>query len=185
MKHRMMLPHPIESFQMVPKRKKANRPLKPAKPRGPWLATAAICENVLTDKDNVLSLVRLVDRFTVRAETMIGDKPVEIEPQKIPLSFQLVITLKGGKGKHVLKLVPSLPSGDSPPILSKPFEMPKTAGGQHSNMNLHIGVSLMAVPGQNWIDVFLDDALLTRIPFQVAFRKTLEAGSSDTPEKAS
>ncbi len=33
---------------------------------GPYLAFAVICERVLTEADGTISLIRVVDRFTIR-----------------------------------------------------------------------------------------------------------------------
>ena len=87
---------------------------------GPHLQVAAFCEKVLIETNQVVSLIRLVDRFNVS-----GPSP-EMPP--VNLHFFLVISFKAGfiRGKHVVKVIPVSPSGVDMPS----FEMPQCLKGK-------------------------------------------------------
>ena len=86
---------------------------------GPFLASALFCERVLQEKDGVLSVIRIIDRFT---HTAAGpDAPDKMPPFKIQIS--ILIAFKSGdfKGKREVKIKPNTPSGKTLPSVSVPI----------------------------------------------------------------
>src|SRR5258708_37199450 len=86
---------------------------KPAQPKGPYLSIAAICENVLEDKDSVLSLIRIIDKFILSVQGIGMQPPATMSGMVAPISFQVVVSFKEGNSRGLphLKLVPNSPSG--------------------------------------------------------------------------
>jgi len=78
---------------------------------GPYLAIAVLCERVLEEKDGVLSLIRIVERFNI-AGPSASMQPTVVSPM-------LVIGLKAGmfRGQAMLEVQPVLPSGESRPAV--------------------------------------------------------------------
>jgi hypothetical protein len=71
---------------------------------GPHLILATFCEKVIEEKDGVLSLIRLVDRFT---QTASGADPPPQMPPFIISDLKLVLTLKPdqARGRFAVKIV--------------------------------------------------------------------------------
>jgi hypothetical protein len=76
---------------------------------GPYLNAALICEKVLQEKDETLSVIRMIDRFNVTVSAL--GSPENLPP--IPLSLTVLIALKSGKarGRSTVKLRIENPSG--------------------------------------------------------------------------
>jgi hypothetical protein len=145
-------------------------PISPSE-QGPYLLAAVICERVIEEKDGVKSIFRIVDRLTNRA---VGPDP----PDKMPSFIReltLFVSLKPGeaRGPHQLgfRMVP--PPSDEPapstsfPITSVPihFEGPEDRG-------IDVGINMplaFQIAGLYWFEIYLDQSLLTRIPFRVIY----------------
>lgn len=134
---------------------------------GPFVATAVFCENVIEDKSGVLSLIRIIDRFTITAQ---GPDVSERLPAG-QVNMMCVITLKSGeaKGRHKLEIVPWLPSGQRQDVLvSIPLNLEGGDKGQNVVMNLQYGVEQ---EGTHWFEVILnEDQILTRMPLTVVYQ---------------
>jgi len=135
--------------------------------KGPFVAVAALCENVIEDKHGVLSLIRVVDEFTITAQG--PDVPDALPEGR--LQVKLVISLKSGsaKGRHKLQIVPWLPSGQlGNPLATVPLNLDGGHRGQNVIMDLHYEVK---DEGTHWLNVVLnDDQVLTRIPLHVKYQ---------------
>ena len=115
---------------------------------------AVLCEKVLQEKDGVLSLVRIVDRFTVRGTQK------EMPPS--PFQITLVVTFKSGSasGKHYIKVRLQKPSGgfmleEESPVL---FEGDDRGAGIVSQMGL-----ILEEEGLYWIDVLFEDYVVPEL----------------------
>src|SRR5947209_4279088 len=132
-----------------------------AKPRKktshPWVAAAVICQATLEEKDNVLSVIRIVDRFTVT-------KPPDWDGKThIPLPFQVLVALKSGdvKGERRLRIFAISPNGKR----KKVSEMPVQFMGGDSGVAMRLNtVFSFKTWGTHWLDVCVDNWLATRIP---------------------
>jgi hypothetical protein len=136
---------------------------------GPFLISAVLCEKILTDKDGVASLIRIVDRFYVDVDEI----PTAIR-DRVGLSAWLHVNFKSGdaRGKKTLKVKPVSPSGEVPLEIVTPIVF---EGGPHGQ-SIHAELT-MAVKeeGVYWLEVYLDDTLYTKTPLHVVFRKRAEA----------
>ncbi len=133
---------------------------------GPHLVTAVICEKVLEEKDGVKTAVRIVDRFT-RTVTSSGPDLDAIPPLIRQLNL-LVRFKKGESGsKHDLKLVMVNPDGKSTGTLSHTLVF---EGGSDRGIDMVLPLEVrFDRDGIYWIDVYLDEIRVTRIPMRVIF----------------
>ena len=138
---------------------------------GPYVQAALFCERVLSEKDNVLSLIRIVDRLVL---TVAGPSAPEQMPPS-PVNCQAVIMLKTGSlsGSYQLRLSPTTPSGKELPSVSTRILL---AGGEDGGTNLIFNVQFIAnEEGVYWFDVIFEDQLLTRLPLRIVYQ-SLSAG---------
>ena len=136
--------------------------------RGPFLTVATFCELVIEDKAGVLSLIRIVDRMHVSASGPTA--PEEMPPTS--LNWFLVMNFKSGdaRGSHPVKIEPELPSGLrlAPLILSAHFE----GGNRGQNIISRLNLKL-EMPGVYWFRIYVDDQLVTQIPVEVIYSRTV------------
>ena len=133
---------------------------------GPHLKMACFCERVLREVDGVATLVRVIDRLT-HTESK-PDAPPEMPP--VTYAMKLVIMLIPGQalGRHDLKVERELPSG----IKDKPIAMTVQMEGGSRGANIMMDTKMtFPLEGLYWFNVYLDDALLTKIPFQVLYQR--------------
>jgi hypothetical protein len=87
---------------------------------GPFLASALFCENVVQDKDNTITLVRIIDKFTVQLPAnMPPGFPSKENP--LPVNISGLITFRTGdaRGKHEVRLIVVSPTGKKAEILKQ------------------------------------------------------------------
>ena len=148
----------------------ANRVTAPGK--GPFLQLACFCEKVITDNTGVLSLIRIVDRFT---QTVTGVEVPEQMPPFIISNLQVVVSLKAGeaRGRYTLKLRPEDPSGIQLPAAEVPIQLTPGPGGINVVTDFQLAVQH---EGVYWFDVLFspgggaEDWLLTRMPLEVLYQ---------------
>jgi hypothetical protein len=131
------------------------------------LAMAVFCEKVLREVDNVLSVIRIIDRFNVVGAT----------PEMIPtvLQFTILVSFKSGflRGKQLLAIRPKSPNKEDLPQMAFPilFE-----GDDDRGNALVAQINFVATQeGLYWFDVHLNDESVTRMPLRVAYQ---QAGSA-------
>lgn len=133
---------------------------------GPYLKMACFCERVLREADGVASVIRVIDRL-IHTEAK-PDAPAEMPP--VTYEMKLVIMLIPGSalGRHDLKIERELPSG----IRDKPIVITVQLEGGNRGANAIIDTKMkFPIEGLYWFNVYLDDTLLTRIPFQVLYQR--------------
>lgn len=142
----------------------------PEEQGGPFLQMAVLCERVLREGDGVLSLIRIVDRF------IVSGPQKEMPPSLI--RFTAAVAFKSGffRGKYSAKLRPQSPSGK---VLAEQ-EFPLLFEGEDRGAVFVCEVGLMVQEeGLYWIDVLLEEEVVTRIPLRVLY---LRAGPTPPPE---
>lgn len=143
---------------------------------GPFLTAALFCERVLEERDGVLTLVRIVDRFIQRAA---GPSPPPEMPS-FPINVTVFISVKSGaaRGRHTITVRPEDPSG----LQLEAVQLPVLFEGEDRGSNLVLNVGFQAEhEGLYWFDVLLDEkALLTRMPLRVVYEPTRLAGTPPT-----
>jgi hypothetical protein len=134
--------------------------------QGPYIQAAALCEQVIEDKTGVLSLIRIID--TVTPTVASPDAPVEMPPVTYPM--KMVIMLKSGRarGRHELKIVPEMPSGELKQPLVRSVQMEGEERGANHIINMFFTFTM---EGLYWFNVYLDDTLLTRIPLRTKYNR--------------
>ena len=139
---------------------------------GPHLSMALLCERVLQERDGVISLIRVVDRFMVPG--------VSREMQPSPLQTTLVIGFKSGAatGKHVIRIRPVTPSGMALPEQ----EFPVLFEGRDRGPGIVAQIGFMLnEEGLYWIDVLFEDSVVTRIPMMVLYQRVAQASGPVEP----
>jgi hypothetical protein len=146
------------------KRKKAPRNVLP------YVQAAVFCEQVLEDKEHVLSAIRIFDRLYVPGP--MPQMPAGMEFQS-GVIVKVLVMLKSGslKGKRKIKLVPTYPSGKNGPHAETqvPFE------GGENGVNIQAQLTFQ-VEGEGiyWCDVLVNEELLTRMPLRISYMKPSE-----------
>jgi len=148
---------------------------------GPHLVAAVFCDQVLDEKDNVLSAIRIHDRFELtRIRAQPGDEiPLPAKGRLGPpvITFTLLVILKSGdfKGRGKIGIVPSTPSGK---ILARQDVELEFLGGEYGANAIVRGGLPPNEEGIYWFDVYFEDRLLTSSPLRVRFAE------SDPPNKS-
>jgi hypothetical protein len=128
------------------------------------LSIAIFCEKVLREADNVLSVIRVIDRFNV-----FGPTPEMKQPYTLP--FTILVSFKSGilRGKQLLEIRPILPDGTE----MQSFSFPMLFEGDDERGNAVIApMSFIAeVEGLYWFDVYLNGELVTRMPLRIAYQQ--------------
>ena len=132
-----------------------------AKPK-PYIAAACFCEVLIEGKDKALSVIRIVDTYTV-PELSTDQLPSDAVPA---IRITGLIALKSGDvtGSHNIRLVlenPLKERKDVSPPGGWPVVLSGGAGGVNLVLRFPLGVKNF---GQCWFDVLFDDELLSRMP---------------------
>jgi len=135
---------------------------------GPFVQVACFCENVIDDKSNVLSLIRIIDTIT---QTAVGNPPPENMPPA-NMTFKLVIMLKSGvaRGRHNLRITPELPDGSTKDSIITTVHFDGEEKGHNQVANLSFSFPL---EGLYWFDVFIDDEKITSLPMRVKYNRVV------------
>jgi len=137
---------------------------------GPWVVTATFCEKVLQEPDGVVTLVRVIDRIIQNMHVTSMSDPV------VPtsLALPLVITLKSGStlGSHMMRLRLEKPSGMRLP--DQMFTVLFEGNDRGVNIILNPVTLLVDEEGVYWLDVLIEDQLLTRIPLRLVFQRVVK-----------
>ncbi len=134
--------------------------LSPMPTPKPFVQIACVCEKVLIEPDNVPSLIRVVDTYTLNT-------PTEPPPGfKTGAKLTAYVSLKSGdvigNFEVGLRLIP--PDGKGHPVKKWPTEF---RGNEHG-VNMKIEFTLEDPQfGLYWFDVLWGDDVLTRIPFRL------------------
>jgi hypothetical protein len=138
---------------------------------GPFLALAVICERVLVEKDDVMSLIRIFDQWTVRG-------PFEKMPLTV-VPFNLVLSFRAGRfrGDAAVTIKETSPSGlalwESKASVQFPNEKD---GDQGSNLVAFLNLSA-SEEGIYWFEIALENRTITRIPLKIAYKREVEVAT--------
>lgn len=133
---------------------------------GPYLQMAVFCEQVIEDKQGILTLVRIIDRTTMTASG--PNAPEKMPP--FPVNANMVIGFKTGfaKGSHEVKIRPTSPDGRQLPEVTVPMHLE----GDDRGANLVLPFRMMAEQdGLYWFDVYVGNRLFTRMPFRILYQR--------------
>ena len=133
---------------------------------GPYLTAALLCERVLQEKDETVSVIRLIDRLAVTVNALNSPETMP----SITANLTLFVGLKSGsaRGRNTIKIRTEAPSGItlSDQLLSALFE------GEDRGVNLIVNMGLtLDQEGVYWFNILLEETLLTRIPLRVLYQR--------------
>jgi hypothetical protein len=130
------------------------------KPR-PIVSAALICERIIQEKDDAITLVRIADRVQYSIEGQ--GLPEGIKPM---IGVQCFISLKSGPmtGAHEMKMFLENPIGGRKEVAKFNVHLLGREQGQNLIININLGVDH---DGLYWFDVLFDDEPLTKIPLLV------------------
>ena len=133
---------------------------------GPFLVSAVLCEKIITEKNNVATLIRIVDKFTLGP---IGNIPQAFMEQAAFRVFAF-ISFKSGdaKGKKNLRIKMRLATGET----STETSVPLVFKGGSQGPSAHVEMGVPAKEGLHWIEVYLDTKLVTKMPLKVVISKS-------------
>ena len=138
-----------------------------APPTGPYVQAALFCEMLLESKDNVASIIRVIDRVT---HTVVDPgAPDELPP--FSYSANAVIMLKGGgaRGTCNLDIVREAPDATIETVASGTVTF---SGAPQQGVTVQLRVdNVYTQTGIYWFDVILDGKLLTKMPFEVVYQR--------------
>ena len=134
--------------------------------RGPYLITAAFCEQVIEDKSGVLSLIRIVDRMNITAQGPTA--PEDMPPATLNWFLALIMKSGDARGSHPIKIEPELPSG----MRLNPIELSAHFEGGNRGVNLIARLNMkLEMPGIYWFRIYVGDQFLTQIPVEVIYSR--------------
>jgi hypothetical protein len=129
----------------------------------PWVAAATICEEVLEEKDNVFSIIRMVDLFNV-------PKPPEWDGKSnLQLFLKGVVAFRSGgvRGTRAVKVYGVSPKGKRRKLLDVAVEFLGGNTGVNIRLNVLFGFKS---EGTHWLDVYVEKWLASRIPLTIVFQ---------------
>ena len=129
----------------------------------PLVYLAAFCERVLQEQDGTISLIRIIDRVT--ATLPDGVLPENIDSLKVSVNAMLGFKSGPVTGTREVGLRIRNPRGE---IQETKSPVPMNFLGGHHGINLIFALGFEArLPGVHWIDVILDDHVVTAMPLEV------------------
>jgi hypothetical protein len=142
---------------------------------GPFVSVAAFCENVVQEKDGVLTLVRVIDRYDLQAS---GPQAPSEMPEGMLVQPNLVVVLKSGRalGSFAVRINFHHPNGRVVEGAEQSFA---PAGGEEGGVSVVSKVVLqLSSAGIYWAEVIVNSRVVTRVPLQVRymFRRELQSG---------
>ena len=142
---------------------------------GPHLSAAFLCEKILTEKDNVPSFIRIIERFTIPTFPRLPEEvqfPSGFQPLIPAIQANLVVMLKAGglsTGKYSIRI--ALIKPDATEFPSNTVEV--FFNGGDDNGVLVISPINLPNPdeGLYWFDVYFLESLITRVPMRVLYQQ--------------
>jgi len=133
---------------------------------GPYLVAALLCEKVLQEKDETISIIRMIDRITLSVNALGSSETIP----STTLNLNALISLKSGsaRGRGIVKLRVETPSG-----LKLPDQLlPVLFEGDDRGVNLIVAFNMVIdQEGVYWFNVLLDERFLTRVPLRILYQR--------------
>lgn len=131
---------------------------------GPYVKAALFCERVIEGKDNVLSLVRVIDRLTTTAAG--ADPPKEMPQTNFGSTLVLAFVAGRARGRKEVRIERESPDGQRKQVWQGSVLMEGEYKANNVLLNLN---ETFELEGVYWYDISIDDELVTRMPFQVSY----------------
>ena len=130
---------------------------------GPYLQMAVLCERVQIEPDGSASILHVTDQVAIRPDAGSGNWPMA--KQVVTLALALSFNSGGSHVRHTVRVRPSEEVAAAP---DRELELDFSGTNRTGNFVLPLELEI-ASEGLYWFDVFLDDALVTRVPLHVRF----------------
>lgn len=143
-------------------------------PLEPCLRIGALCERVLEEKDNVLSLIRVIDRLIITAEGI--DVPKELPPGQTPIIA--LMSWVNGLGNYEAKIRVEMPDGNSIESPTLPFYLDSLDKVQNHIVRMMLP---MKRAGVYWFNFLLGDKVKNRVPLRVIYQRMEHPKQTDQP----
>jgi hypothetical protein len=136
---------------------------------GPLLAAALLCERVIEDKEGVLSIIRIVDNFTVSRTLPVVAPPPDSTPVIV---VTLLVSFKAGQAKGTYQVESRLRAASGKPLKgmgeqpNPSFTFSGEQPEQGANIVINAGVPANE-PGLYYFDILLDGSPVTSVPFRI------------------
>ncbi len=133
----------------------------------PLLTAAFLCEQVLVEKDGVVTAVRIVDRLSIDYHTDQPDIPA------IPFQLTFLVMVKSGslKGRWELSLRIRTPTDKIIDTVKHQVELKGEEQGANWILKLTMPVR---GSGLYWFDVYAAEELLTSVPLRITLTRLTE-----------
>lgn len=147
---------------------------------GPYLQVAALCERVIQEPDNAITVIRIVDTLTFTIPETRSAAAMEGGAYQV----LAVVIFKDGsfKGKQILTIRGLSPDGKvfvNDILAPIPFKG-KGETGSVGKIQMNI---VFRMEGLHWFHVLLDGKRITRIPLRIVFKKTPSTSGSVPPNQ--
>lgn len=149
-----------------------------SEPYRPYVVAATFCDRVIEGKDNVLTLVRLVDQMTISPRLpRSGPMPV------IPIHATLALCLKssGDPRTYTISIVMTMPDGREAHLADLDAKLGDPGSGTNIVVNIELATGKQ---GLHQFGIFADGTLLTRVPLTLTFEGSEPLSTSSAPEAA-
>ena len=124
----------------------------------PYMSLATLCQNILHEKDDVLSIVRLVDIFQFASE---GDLPPD---HRMALLVKGLLQFRGGPERFAINIF--IYGHDSEQLVSATADVILNGGSHSYSVQIELAVPIRG-EGTYRLDVFRGNEQLATLPFQV------------------
>lgn len=132
----------------------------------PHLRVGALCEKVIEDKENILSLICLIDRLVLTAQG-IG-VPEEMPPTVARLSA--VMSWVGGLGNHEAKV--RIHGGPEDTTIAETPTLPFLLDALDRVHNIIVNLTLeLKQQGLYWVEFLLNGKVKSRIPLRIVYHR--------------
>jgi Family of unknown function (DUF6941) len=141
---------------------------------GPYLLCALLCEKALQENDGVISLIRVVDRWTVSGPTE--------DMSQTTIQATLAVMFKSGihRGPGRLTITPVSPSDARMPTMEIPVHF---EGDEDRGINVVIPMAFpVQEQGVYWFEIALDGQVLSHIPMRVIYHRVTVQGPPPNPD---
>lgn len=133
---------------------------------GPFVRMATVCERVIEEKDNVWTIVRIIDRLTRHAVGAAA--PGEMEPFEVAATLAIHLDGGGARGSHEMSIRLEAPSGLSQPLLT----MTVTFESEDRGVRFILpGRFTVNSAGLYWFHVLFNGQLLTKVPLRILYER--------------
>jgi hypothetical protein len=133
----------------------------------PHVAVACVCEKVLIEPDNVVSVIRIVDTFYLQIPE--GFSAVPSRPLGVALTAFVSVKAGDVTGQHEIGLVLRQPNGKKGDPKKWPIVMNQPEEGANLKIDFILTGNDGAPPelGLYWFDVLWGEEVLSSIPFKL------------------